>query len=112
LRRVGALSLAARPLRELSYGQQRRVLFARALVRRPAMLLLDEPHAGVDARTRTGLRSLVQRAFDCGVTVVIVTHHRDEWPRGATHELELARSRVIYCGPLRPRRALRQKHQA
>jgi ABC-type molybdenum transport system ATPase subunit/photorepair protein PhrA len=66
----------------------------------------------VDARTRTGLRSLVQRAFDCGVTVVIVTHHRDEWPRGATHELELARSRVIYCGPLRPRRALRQKHQA
>jgi len=112
LRRVGALSLAARPLRELSYGQQRRVLFARALVRGPVMLLLDEPHAGVDARTRTGLRSLVQRAFDGGITVVIVTHHGDEWPRGATHELELARSRVIYCGALRPPRALRHKHQA
>jgi molybdate transport system ATP-binding protein len=112
LRRVGALSLAARPLRELSYGQQRRVLFARALVRGPVMLLLDEPHAGVDARTRTGLRLLVQRAFDGGVTVVIVTHHRDEWPRGATHELELARSRVIYCGALRPRPVRRQKHQA
>jgi molybdate transport system ATP-binding protein len=112
LRRVGALSLAARPLRELSYGQQRRVLFARALVRRPAMLLLDEPHAGVDVRTRNGLRSLVQRAFDGGVAVVIVTHHPDEWPRGATHELELARSRVIYCGALRPRSAPRRKHQA
>jgi molybdate transport system ATP-binding protein len=112
LRRVGALSLAARPLRELSYGQQRRVLFARALVRGPVMLLLDEPHAGVDARTRTGLRSLVQRAFDGGITVVIVTHHRDEWPRGATHELELARSQVIYCGALRPRPARRRKHQA
>ena len=67
------------------------------------MLLLDEPHAGVDARTRTSMRSLVQRAWDAGVTVVIATHHRDEWPRGATHELELANSRVLYCGPVRPR---------
>jgi molybdate transport system ATP-binding protein len=103
LRRVAALTLAARPIRELSYGQLRRVLFARALIHEPAMLLLDEPHAGVDARTRTSMRSLVQRAWDAGVTVVIATHHRDEWPRGATHELELANSRVLYCGPVRPR---------
>ena len=101
LRRVGAAALAARPIRELSYGQLRRVLFARALVQQPAMLLLDEPHAGVDAATRTSLRALVQRAWDSGVTVVIATHHRDEWPRGATHELELAGSRVVYCGPVR-----------
>jgi molybdate transport system ATP-binding protein len=101
LRRVAAVALAARPIRELSYGQLRRVMFARALVQRPAMLLLDEPHAGVDAATRTSLRSLVQRAFESGVTVVIATHHRDEWPRGTTHELELAGSRVVYCGPVR-----------
>jgi molybdate transport system ATP-binding protein len=101
LRRVAAAAFAARPIRELSYGQLRRVLFARALVRQPAMLLLDEPHAGVDAATRTSLRTLVQRAWDSGVTVVIATHHRDEWPRGATHELELAGSRVVYCGPVR-----------
>jgi ABC-type molybdenum transport system ATPase subunit/photorepair protein PhrA len=97
--------LAARTVRELSYGQLRRVLFARALVHEPAMLLLDEPHAGVDARTRSRLRSLVQRLLDSGVTVVISTHHRDEWPRGASHELELARSRVVYCGPMRPARS-------
>jgi molybdate transport system ATP-binding protein len=105
LRRSGLLTLAARPIRELSYGQLRRVLFARALVHEPAMLLLDEPHAGVDVRTRTSLRSLVQQALDSGVTVVIATHHRDEWPPGATHELELAGSRVVYSGPLRPRGA-------
>jgi molybdate transport system ATP-binding protein len=104
LRRVGAITLAARTIRELSYGQLRRVLFARALVHEPAMLLLDEPHAGVDARTRTRLCSLVQQTFDSGVTVVIATHHRDEWPRGASHELEIAKSRVIYCGPVRQRR--------
>jgi ABC-type molybdenum transport system ATPase subunit/photorepair protein PhrA len=85
----------------LSYGQLRRVLFARALVREPDILLLDEPYAGVEARTRTALRSLVDGYVDAGVTVVIATHHRDEWPRGATHELELAAGRVRYCGPLR-----------
>jgi molybdate transport system ATP-binding protein len=112
LRRVGAITLAARAIRELSYGQLRRVLFARALVHEPAMLLLDEPHAGVDARTRTRLRSLVQQSFDSGVTVVIATHHRDEWPRGASHELEIAKSRVIYCGPVRRPRAGRPKFRA
>jgi molybdate transport system ATP-binding protein len=112
LRLVGAAALAARPIRELSYGQLRRVLFARALARRPAMLLLDEPHAGVDAATRTGLRALVQQAWDSGVTVVIATHHRDEWPRGATHELELAGSRVVYCGPIRSPGAAPSKRRA
>ncbi len=112
LRRVGATTLAARPIRELSYGQLRRVLFARALVQQPAMLLLDEPHAGVDAVTRTSLQRLVQRAWDSGVTVVIATHHRDEWPRGATHELELAGSRVLYCGPVRMPGSARTKPEA
>ena len=112
LRGVDATALAARTIRELSYGQLRRVLFARALVHEPAMLLLDEPHAGVDARTRFALRSLVQQALDAGVTVVMATHLRDEWPRGATHELELAKSRVSYCGPIRPRRARHPKSRA
>jgi molybdate transport system ATP-binding protein len=106
LRRVGAVALAARTLRTLSYGQLRRVLFARALVNEPDILLLDEPYAGLDARTRMALRSLVERAIAAGVTAVMTTHHSDEWPALATHELELARGRAIYCGPNRraPRR--------
>jgi ABC-type molybdenum transport system ATPase subunit/photorepair protein PhrA len=58
------------------------------------------------------LRTLVQRAWDSGVTVVIATHHRDEWPRGATHELELAGSRVVYCGPVRRSVAAHTKPRA
>ncbi len=101
LRRLGAGALAPRRARTLSYGQLRRVLFARALVREPDILLLDEPYAGLEARTRAALRSLVDAYVDAGVTVVIASHHRDEWPHGASHELELAAARVRYCGPLR-----------
>jgi len=108
LRRVDATALAARTLRTLSYGQSRRALFARALVNEPDILLLDEPYAGLDARTRTALRSLVERAIAAGATAVMTTHHLDEWPLFATHELELAGGRVRYCGPVRraPLRAI------
>jgi len=101
LRLVGAANLSRRAVRTLSYGQLRRVLFARALVHEPDMLLLDEPYAGVDAATSVSLRALVRRAQESGVTIVMVTHHRDEWPRSTSHELELSSSQVIYSGPVR-----------
>jgi ABC-type molybdenum transport system ATPase subunit/photorepair protein PhrA len=105
LRQAGALSLASRRLGELSYGQARRVLFARALVRRPDILLFDEPYAGLDALNRARLGALVNRIASGNHAIVIACHHRDEWPRGATHELELARGTARYCGPLRVQRA-------
>jgi molybdate transport system ATP-binding protein len=101
LRRVGAGHLQHRLVRTLSYGQLRRVLFARALMHEPDILLLDEPYAGIDATTRDSLRALVERASAAGVTVVMATHHRDEWPPTVDHELELRQSQVIYCGPAR-----------
>jgi molybdate transport system ATP-binding protein len=101
LRRLGAVSLATRTVRTLSYGQLRRVLFARAIVHAPDILLLDEPYAGLDLRQRTALRGMVERLMSGGVTAVMATHHVDEWPRQATHELELGRGRVVYCGPVR-----------
>jgi molybdate transport system ATP-binding protein len=101
LARVAAVSLLRRSVSSLSYGQLRRVLFARALVNEPDMLLLDEPYAGLDPRQRRALRALVERAIAAGVTVVIATHHVDEWPAGATHELELGGGQVLYAGPLR-----------
>ena len=101
LRLAGASALERRVVRALSYGQMRRVLFARALVHEPDILLLDEPYAGLDAAARTRLRAVVERAVQSGVTVVMAAHHRDEWPAGATHELELARGRALYSGVLR-----------
>jgi molybdate transport system ATP-binding protein len=107
LRRVGATGLAGRALRTLSYGQLRRVLFARALAGGPAILLLDEPYAGLDAPVRARLRALVESTVRSGVSVMMASHHRDEWPEGTTHELQLVRGRAVYCGPVRARGAAR-----
>jgi molybdate transport system ATP-binding protein len=103
LRRVAAAALLRRMLRTLSYGQMRRVLFARALVSEPDILLLDEPYAGLDARTRAALQALIERAICAGTSTVITTHHDDEWPALTSHELELAQGRARYCGPVRHR---------
>ena len=92
---------APRTLAELSYGQMRRVLFARAWVRRPDLLLLDEPFAGVDGPTRRELKRHVAAMLEAGTAVVMASHHRSEWPASTTHELELKGGRVIYCGPVR-----------
>ena len=99
----GLTRLGSRPLSELSYGQSRRVLFARAWVRHPKLLLLDEPFAGVDAPTRRALMQRVAALAASGTAVVVTTHQLHDWPGCATHELELAHGRARYCGPLRPR---------
>jgi molybdate transport system ATP-binding protein len=101
LRACGAVGIAARAVRELSYGQLRRVLFARALAGEPRLLLLDEPYAGLDVATRTALRRRVDALVGEGVAVVLALHHRDEWPGHTSHEIELDRGVVRYAGPIR-----------
>ncbi|TLY66733.1 MAG: ATP-binding cassette domain-containing protein, partial [Gammaproteobacteria bacterium] len=98
---LGLTPLARRALGELSYGQARRVLFARALVRAPRLLLLDEPFAGVDSLTRGALFERVLELAAGGTAVVVSAHRPGEWLKSATHELELAAGRARYCGPIR-----------
>ena len=105
MREFDLLALATRTLRELSYGQLRRALFARAWVRRPALLVLDEPFAGLDVSTHEDLRARVERLASDGVAVVMTAHRRSEWPHCATHELELAGGKMRYVGPVRLSRA-------
>jgi ABC-type molybdenum transport system ATPase subunit/photorepair protein PhrA len=97
----GLSRLASRTLKELSYGQLRRVLFARAWSCQPSLLLLDEPFSGVDSPTRISLMTQVCALVASGTAVVMTTHHRLEWPACATHELELSGGRAVYCGPVR-----------
>jgi ABC-type molybdenum transport system ATPase subunit/photorepair protein PhrA len=96
LRRFGLSKLRDRTLGELSYGQARRVLFARAWTREPRLALLDEPFAGLDRATRADLARRLNEWIEDGGTCVIATHHKDEWPRRTTHVLELANGRVMH----------------
>jgi ABC-type molybdenum transport system ATPase subunit/photorepair protein PhrA len=78
--------------------------------------LLDEPLAGVDAPTRRALLDRIGQLVAAGTAVVMATHHRNEWPPYATHELELASGRARYVGPLRleetPRQSRRTRKRA
>ncbi len=72
---VDALHLAARPFGDLSGGEQQRVLLARALIRRPTLLLLDEPNTGLDLTVQQLFMEQLQRLRrNYGLTVLLVSH--------------------------------------
>jgi ABC-type Mn2+/Zn2+ transport system ATPase subunit len=74
LERLGIGDLAGRHIRELSGGQQQRVFIARAMLRRPKLLLMDEPTSGVDVRTRHDVMHLIHELHHEGLAVVLTTH--------------------------------------
>ncbi len=76
-RHVEALRIRARsvrqPVRELSGGNQQKVVLAKFLQRRPRVLLLDEPTRGIDVGTKTEIYALIRALADDGVAVVVVS---------------------------------------
>ena len=74
LDRLGIGDLADRHIRELSGGQQQRMFLARALLRQPQIMLLDEPTSGVDVSTRHDVLHLLADLHEEGVAIVLTTH--------------------------------------
>jgi len=74
LKTVAMLEFADRHIRQLSGGQQQRIFLARALAQQASILLLDEPFAGVDARTEHAMFDLMRRFSNDGKTLVVVHH--------------------------------------
>ena len=105
LRLLGLTQLAKRPFRQLSQGQRRLAVIARALIMRPDLLLLDEPTSGLDPvarehfleRVASLLRPDSKSGFQPGV--IYITHHLEEILPGFTHVLLLREGRVVAAGP-------------
>jgi ABC-type Mn2+/Zn2+ transport system ATPase subunit len=74
LHRLGIGDLEQRHIRRLSGGQQQRVFIARALLRDPELLLMDEPTAGVDVATRHEVLHLLEELNGSGLAIVLTTH--------------------------------------
>ena len=79
-----------RCLGELSLGDQRLVLLARAMVKKPQLLVLDEPCQGIDKmHRRMILESIDLGVKETGATVIYVTHHKNELPQCITHLMKI-----------------------
>jgi len=75
LGRIEALHLVDQLVGEMSAGEKRRILIARALVHRPRQLLLDEPSNALDLAAQRELRETLRRLAQEGTGLVLVTHH-------------------------------------
>ena len=106
---VGLAGMGGRRPQDLSGGQQQRVALARALAPAPALVLLDEPFAALDAGLRTSLAADVRRVLHAsGTTAVLVTHDQEEALGLADLVAVLRQGRIVqvadpktlYCAPV------------
>lgn len=101
-RLLGIAPLLPRPMLELSRGEARRVLLARALAPRPELLLLDEATDGLDAASRAGFLDLVSRLLRAGTAVVMATHREEELVPEIGRVVALDAGRIAGTRPPRP----------
>lgn len=97
---VGLAGRADTPVAELSGGQQRRVLIARALTADPDVLLLDEPTAGVDAASQAALARTLGALRAAGTTLVLVTHELTALWDVVDRAVVMRDGHIVHDGPL------------
>ncbi|NNM61807.1 MAG: ATP-binding cassette domain-containing protein [Steroidobacteraceae bacterium] len=95
---------ANRRPREISYGQLRRALIARALAHAPSLLLLDEPLTGLDSRQRAAVKQRLEQLARAGSTIVAAVHHLEDLPDCVRRVLRLGSRRAVVAHTM-PRRA-------
>ena len=82
---------------QLSGGQLRRMMIARALVQRPDILFLDEPTAGIDPHSRVNLWEVLGELHASGQTIVLTTHNLEEAERFCRRAAIIDNGRVLVC---------------
>jgi tungstate transport system ATP-binding protein len=95
---VGLGGIGARPARKLSGGEQQRLALARALAKKPQVLLLDEPTASLDPAATKAIEDVIRAVAVRGIKVVMSTHDLGEARRLAGEIVLMHRGRVIESG--------------
>jgi iron complex transport system ATP-binding protein len=101
LRLVGCEDATSHLFGVLSQGEQQKILIARALMPKPALLILDEPCVGLDPNAREKVLETIQQLSSQTdkPTIILVTHHTEEIIPAITHVLVLKSGRVLAQGP-------------
>lgn len=95
---LGMEHLLGRASHVLSNGEAKKVVIARALLRSPSLLILDEPFEGLDERAKTELKELIDRLMTGPMRVILVTHRFGEISPKITHVLCVKDCRVLLQG--------------
>ncbi len=99
LERIDATRLAGQLVGEMSAGEKRRILIARALVHRPRQLLLDEPSNALDLAAQRDLRETMRRLAQEGTGLVLVTHHLGDILPEVERVILMRGGRIVGDGP-------------
>lgn len=93
---LGVAHLAEKPFLKVSAGEQRVLLFARALIKNPQLLILDEPFHGMDTGNKQRCLHLINDfASQSNKSLIFVTHYRNEIPMCVSHVYELQAPQVL-----------------
>ena len=90
--------IAGQPFHHLSYGQKRMILLARAMVKSPALLIVDEPCHGLDIPNRKRVLDILERIGQTQTSLLYVTNLKDEIPNCVTHVMRLQKGKVLNQG--------------
>ncbi len=90
--------IARKPFDQLSYGQKRLILLARAMVKRPLLLVMDEPCHGLDIPNRRRILEIIEKIGTTHTHLLYITHQSEEVLDCITHILKLEQGKVVCQG--------------
>ena len=99
MERLGIMHLADRPLGQMSSGEAKRTLIARALVHNPKALLFDEPSNALDISAQVQLRDTMRELAQSGLGILLVTHHVSEIIPEIERVILLRQGKILADGP-------------
>ncbi len=93
---MGVEDILERPIENLSLGEMRRILIARAMVTGPDLLVLDEPMTGLDIVMKSKFRAMFDILMERGVSIVMITHDLSDIPE-SMERIVMIRDGEVFC---------------